>query len=252
MTARLLSGKRVVITGAARGLGKAMAEAVAEQGAHVVVTDILEEEGRETARELALAGGEARFVHMDLAEPDSIRAAIEAAAEALGGIDGLVNNGAIATGIGGKDMHEIDIDVWDRVMQVNVRGAWLTTCAARPHLVESGAGRVVNIASDTALWGAPKLMHYVASKGAIIAMTRSMARELGEHDIAVNAIAPGLTIVKATEHVPKERHELYVRGRAIRREQFPRDITGAVVFLLSDAAAFITGQLLPVNGGFTM
>jgi NAD(P)-dependent dehydrogenase (short-subunit alcohol dehydrogenase family) len=138
-------------------------------------------------------------------------------------------------------------------MRVNVRGTWLATKACAPWLRkgESGA-RVVNIASDTALWGAPRLLHYVASKGAVIAMTRSLAREFGPDRIAVNAVAPGLTEVEATQYVPKERHELYVKGRAMARTQQPEDVVGAVLYLLSDGAAFVTGQLLAVNGGFVL
>jgi NAD(P)-dependent dehydrogenase (short-subunit alcohol dehydrogenase family) len=147
---------------------------------------------------------------------------------------------------------EVGIDLWDRVMTVNVRGTWLMARAAVPHLAKSGRGKIVNVASDTALWGAPRLLPYVASKGAVMSMTRSMSTELGEKGIAVNAIAPGLTLVEATEYVPEERKRLYVDGRSIRREQFPADVTGAVMFLLSDAADFVTGQCLPVNGGFVM
>lgn len=247
MTPRLLEGKRILVTGAARGLGEAFARAAIEAGARVAVADILEERGRATAAAIG-----ADFVAVDLARPASIEACAHAAAQALGGLDGLVNNGAIATGIGGKLIDEIDVDTWDRVMTVNVRGTWLMTRAALPYLKAAGGGRVVNVASDTALWGAPRLMHYVASKGAVIAMTRAMARELGAFGIAVNAIAPGLTMVEATEYVPKERHELYVTGRAIQREQRPEDVTASCLFLLSEGAGFVTGQLLPVNGGFVM
>jgi len=242
-----LKGRRVLVTGAARGLGRAFAEAIAEAGARVVLADILEAQGREAAAELRQD-----FVPLDLSHPRSVADGVAAAAGALGGLDGLVNNAAIATGIGGKGFDEIDLETWDRVMDVNVRGTWLVTRAAAPYLRRSGKGRVVNIASDTALWGAPRLLHYVASKGAIIAMTRALARELGPDGVAVNAVAPGLTIVEATDYVPEDRHRLYVENRAMPRRQMPEDVVGAVLFLLSDEAAFVTGQLLPVNGGFVM
>lgn len=251
-TPSLLSGKRLLITGSARGLGRAFAEAACAAGAKVAVADILEKEGEATAAALRKQGHQAEFQRIDLADPPQIAAAVAACAGRFGGLDGLVNCAAIATGIGGKSFDEIDLETWDRVMSVNVRGTWLVTRAAAPHLRRSGRGKIVNIASDTALWGAPKLLHYVASKGAVIAMTRSLARELGPDNVAVNAIAPGLTIVEATEYVPAERHRHYVDGRAISRRQMPEDVVGAVLFLLSDAADFVTGQLLPVNGGFVL
>jgi NAD(P)-dependent dehydrogenase (short-subunit alcohol dehydrogenase family) len=242
----MLRDRRILITGAARGLGRAFAEHAIAAGARVAVADILEEAGRAAAGEIG-----AVFVPLDLASPASIQACVAHASAALGGLDGLVNNGAI-TSSGGKTLDELDVEVWDRVMTVNVRGTWLATRAAHPHLRASGQGRVINVASDTALWGAQKLLAYVASKGAVIAMTRSMARELGADAITVNAVAPGLTLVEATEYIPAERHRLYVDGRAIQRQQTPADVCGAVTFLLSEAAGFITGQLLAVNGGFVM
>ena len=242
----MLRDRRILITGGARGLGRAFAEAAIAAGARVAVADVLEETGRATASEIG-----AVFAPLDLAFCASFDACVKIAVAALDGLDGLVNNGAI-TSSGGKTLEELDPETWDRVMAVNVRGTWLATRAALPHLRASRNGRVINIASDTALWGAPRLLAYVASKGAVIAMTRSMARELGSDGVTVNAVAPGLTLVEATEYVPSDRHQLYVGGRALNRPQVPDDVCGTVIYLLSDAAAFVTGQLLAVNGGFVM
>jgi NAD(P)-dependent dehydrogenase (short-subunit alcohol dehydrogenase family) len=162
----------------------------------------------------------------------------------------LFNNGAIATGIGGIGFEDVDIETWDRVMEVNVRGTWLMTRAAAPALRASGSGRIVNVASDTALWGAPNLMSYVASKGAVISMTRALARELGADGIGVTAIAPGILTTESTEYVPKARHDQYGMGRAVPGPQPPEDVAGIVAFLLSEAALTLTGQVLPVNRGF--
>ena len=243
-----LQGRRVLVTGAARGLGESFARALVAAGAQVVISDVLHERGQALAREL---GAMAHYVPMDLSDPSSIAAGMSSAVETMGGLDGLINNAAI-TNSGGKTMDQLETDMFDRVMNVNVRGTWLVTTAAQPHLAASGSGRVVNIASDTALWGAPRLMAYIASKGAVIAMTRGMAREMGAQGTTVNAIAPGLTLVEATEYVPEERHQYYRQGRAIQRPQVPEDVNAAALFLLTRASGFITGQLLPVNGGFVM
>jgi NAD(P)-dependent dehydrogenase (short-subunit alcohol dehydrogenase family) len=246
-----LEGRKVLVTGAARGLGESFARALVGAGAHVAVSDVLHERGQALVQDLTRTGHLAHYVPMDLRNAASVSEGVATAARLLGGLDGLVNNAAI-TNSGGKDMGDISTGTWDTVMEVNVRGTWLTTVAAAPFLAASGSGRVVNIASDTALWGAPRLMAYVASKGAVIAMTRSMARELGAQSITVNAIAPGLTEVEATQYVPQQRHEDYRNGRAIQRAQVPQDVDAAVLFLMSRASGFITGQLLPVNGGFVM
>jgi NAD(P)-dependent dehydrogenase (short-subunit alcohol dehydrogenase family) len=248
---RLLEGRRVLVTGGARGLGYAFAQAIGRAGAHVVIADILAERVQQSATELAAEGLNVHGVTVDLAQPYSIDACVAETTGLLGGLDGLVNNASI-TNSGGKTCEELSLDTWDQVMQVNVRGTWLMTKACLPALRASGHSAIVNLASDTPLWGAPNLLAYVASKGAIIAMTRSLARELGRDNITVNAIAPGLVLVEATAYVPEARHRLYNDQRAIQRPQLPEDVSGAVLFALSDLARFITGQTLPVNGGFVM
>lgn len=247
----LLEGRRVLVTGGARGLGYAFAQAIAQAGARVVIADVLAGRVQQAACELNERGLDVSGVTLDLASPDSIDACMERTVKRLGGLDGLVNNASI-TNSGGKSCEQLDIETWDQVMQVNVRGTWLMTRAALPALRESGRGAVINLASDTPLWGAPNLLAYVASKGAVIAMTRSLARELGNANITVNAIAPGLVLVEATAYVPEARHRLYTEQRAIQRPQLPDDVSGAVLFALSDLSRFITGQTLPVNGGFVM
>ncbi|MEF7614886.1 SDR family oxidoreductase [Aquincola sp. MAHUQ-54] len=247
----LLAGRRVLVTGAARGLGLAFAQCIARAGGRVVLADILGDLLQTEVQALRTAGADAHAVVADLGDPASVTACAEAAVQALGGLDGLVNNAAI-TNSGGRDAHALEVDTWDRVMDVNVRGTWLMSRACHAALKASGQGAIVNLASDTALWGAPNLLAYAASKGAVISMTHSLAREWGADGITVNAVAPGLTLVEATEYVPKARHEKYLEGRAIPREQQAADVCGPVLFALSGLSRFVTGQLLPVNGGFVM
>ncbi|MCU4367385.1 SDR family oxidoreductase [Acinetobacter courvalinii] len=246
----LLQDKKVLVTGAARGLGRDFAQAIAEAGAQVVMADILTDLVQQEAAALQAQGLKVDAVSIDLANADLIQQAVQQAAERMGGIDGLVNCAALATNVGGKSMMDYNPDLWDRVMNINVKGTWLVTKAAVPYLQQSSAGKIINVASDTALWGAPNLMAYVASKGALTAMTRSMARELGPFNICINTLSPGLTLVEATAYVPQERHDLYVNGRAIQRQQLPQDLNGTALYLLSDLSSFVTGQNIPVNGGF--
>ncbi|MFI6877995.1 SDR family oxidoreductase [Streptomyces sp. NPDC050400] len=240
--------RTVVVTGAGRGLGEAMARRVAADGYRVVVAELNEQWGARTAAAIRDAGGDAEFVPLDVADP----ASVEALAAALRGrpVWGLVNNAALANGVGGKYFHDIDVDVWDRLMTVNARGPWLVAKHLLP-LMER-PGRIVNIASDAALYGSPRLAHYIASKGAVISLTRAMARELGPEGITVNAVAPGLTEVEATQGVPAERHALYADNRAIARPQQPDDLVGVVSFVLGEESRYLTGQVIAVNGGFTM
>jgi NAD(P)-dependent dehydrogenase (short-subunit alcohol dehydrogenase family) len=245
----MLAGRTIVVTGAARGVGRAIAEACGRQGAKLILGDILADEGEKTTAALRESGLDARFSPLDLAEPGSIEAFAQEIAGREGAIHGLVNNAAI-TNTGGPSFDALEIDAWDRVMRVNVRGTWLMTRAMAPLLLAGGTGRIVNLASDTALWGPPRLLAYVTSKGAVISMTRSLARELGPRGIGVVAIAPGIMRNEATDYVPRERHAEYENGRAVPGPQFPADIVDFVAFLLTPSALALTGQVLPTNAGF--
>jgi len=245
----LLEGRTILVTGAARGVGRAIAEACARHGAALILSDVLADLGARTAEEIAASGACVRFVPVDLSDPGSIAAMADDVRAREGKIQGLVNNAAIATNVGGAAFEDIDLDLWDRVMRVNVRGTWLVTAALSP-LLEDDVARVVNMASDTALWGPPRLLAYVASKGAVIAMTRSLARELGPRGIGILGLAPGLMRNEATDYVPRERHEQNERGRAVPGPQVPEDIVDIVAFALTQPAIAMTGQLIPVDAGF--
>ncbi|EDY62802.1 SDR family oxidoreductase [Streptomyces pristinaespiralis] len=241
--------RTVVVTGAGRGLGLAMARRAGADGFRVVVAELDRDTGGKAAAELRAEGVDAHFVRCDVADPASV-ADLAGAVRELGPLYGLVNNAALANGVGGKEFWDIDVEVWDRLMAVNARSPWLVSKALYPLL--TAPGRIVNIASDAALYGSPRLSHYIASKGAVIALTRAMARELGDKGVTVNAVAPGLTECEATESVPAERHDLYRANRAISRPQQPDDLTGIVSYLLGEESRYLTGQVIAVNGGFTM
>lgn len=228
-----------------------MAHAVAAAGAEVVVAELVAERGETVAADLRAAGHVASYERVDIGDEDSV-AGLAARVLAGGEVWGLVNNAGLADAVGGRYFWELDVEEWDRIQRVNSRGPWLVSRAFVGAMRAGGAGRIVNIASDAALYGSPRLSHYIASKGALIALSRAMAREVGDDGITVNAVAPGLTEGPSAERIPAERHQLYAEGRAISRPQVPDDITGTVAFLLSDAARYITGQTLVVDGGFVM
>lgn len=246
-----IDGRVVVVTGAGRGLGAAIARDVGRAGARVVVAELREDRGRETIRLLHDEGIDASFVRTDVADEASVQE-LAAAVGGVGGAWGLVNNAGLADAVGGRTFWEIEPAEWDRIQTVNARGPWLVTRALIPQMLDAGAGRVVHVTSDAALYGSPRLAHYIASKGALIALTRAMAREVGDLGVTVNAVAPGLLVSESSERIPDDRHELYSAQRAISRPQLPDDVTGAVTFLLSDEARFVTGHTLVVDGGFVM
>ena len=239
-----------VVTGAGRGLGLAIAERLGRDGARIVVAELRDEVAEQGLAHLTGLGIEAHRVDTDVADTDSVTALGEAVA-ALGGAHGLVNNAALADGVGGLPFHQIPEDAFSRGLDVNGRGTWLVSRTLYSQLAQH-RGAIVNLASDAALYGSPRLAHYIASKGAIISMTRAMARDAGPDEVRVNAVAPGLTRVEATETVPDERYDLYRTGRALDRDQTPEDLSGAVAFLLADDARYVTGQTLVVDGGFVM
>lgn len=240
-----LDGKVAIVTGAGQGIGHAIAAGLAAEGARVVVADARPCD--DVAREL---GGVA--VEVDISDPAACERMAAAATDAYGRIDVLVNNAGIYSSLVPTPLEELSVDEWRRVFDVNVLGTYLASRAVVAPMRAAGAGRIINIASGTPFKGVPYLLHYVASKGAVVAMTKAMAKELGGAGILVNAVAPGFTMsdgVVANERQVSALQEVSVNARVIARDQFPEDVVGAIVFFAGDASAFITGQSLVVDGG---
>lgn len=249
-----LTGKVIIVTGAARGIGREYALALAKEGASVVVADILESAVYDTASEVKKLGARALPLRIDVSnETDTNRLAEETARE-FGRIDVLVNNAALYGGLKRRPFYEIDVEEWDKVQAINVKGTWLCIKSVFPYMRKAGSGKIVNISSGTVFAGSPGLGHYVASKGAVIGITRGFCRELGPFNITINAIAPGYTLTDATLNInpdPKYSAEM-ANTRALKRDQHPKDLIGALLFLCSSDSDFMTGQTMLVDGGRSM
>lgn len=243
MTDLGLAGKRVIVTGAAGGLGRAFALAFAGAGARVIAADI-----SDVCETVALLGAAGLGAALDVTQADSCRAVVEQARDQLGGLDVLVNNAALYGGLQRANFEEIDEALWDRVMQVNVKGVWQMSRHAAP-LMKAQGGSIINIASATVFSGSPQWMHYVASKGAVIAMSRVMAKELGRDDIRVNVLAPGFTMTEASLGLIDNARSYGVERAAIKRPIETGDIVGGALYLASPHSAFMTGQTMIIDGG---
>jgi NAD(P)-dependent dehydrogenase (short-subunit alcohol dehydrogenase family) len=241
-----LAGKVAVVTGAAQGIGRAIAEGLAAEGARIVVADL---QGAEAA---AQAFPDGVGLTVDVADEGATQRMAADTLERCGAIDILVNNAGLYASLAMRPFDQIPLDEWRRVMDVNVASMFLTCKAVVPHMRERGGGRIVNISSGTPFRGVPFLLHYVTGKGAIVAFTRALAKELGNDEILVNCVAPGFTLSQGVEEHPEvvqALREASVSARTLKRDQVPEDVVGAVVFLCGPGATFITGQTMVIDGG---
>jgi NAD(P)-dependent dehydrogenase (short-subunit alcohol dehydrogenase family) len=246
-----LKGRVAIVTGAAQGIGAQYAKALAAEGAAVSLVDL--DDPSPAAEALLVDGGQALALRADVTDPTAVKEMAMKTLERFGAIDILVNNAAIFGTLARKPFEQIDSSEWDRVMAVNVRGVFECTKAVVPTMRRRKYGKIVNIASGTVFKGSPQLLHYVTSKGAVVAMTRCLANELGKDGIRVNTLAPGLTL---SENVRANWSESYIRAnaasRALKTEATPEDLLGTLIYLCSQDSDFMTGQVLVVDGGAVM
>jgi NAD(P)-dependent dehydrogenase (short-subunit alcohol dehydrogenase family) len=241
-----LDGRVAIVTGAGQGIGNAIANGLASEGARIVVVDVSRAE--DAAREFDGGIG----LTVDVADEEQVERMAQQVVERCGSIDILVNNAGLYASLAMRPFTEIPADEWRRVMDVNVLSMFLTCRAVVPRMREHGGGRIVNISSGTPFRGVPFLLHYVTSKGAIVALTRALAKELGRDDVLVNCVAPGFTMSEGVRQHPEvieALREVSVSARTLQRDQEPEDVVGAVVFLCGPGAAFVTGQTIVIDGG---
>jgi NAD(P)-dependent dehydrogenase (short-subunit alcohol dehydrogenase family) len=243
-----LDGKVAIVTGAAQGIGRAIAEGLAAEGARIVVADL------KGAEEAAEAFPDGVGLTVDVSSEDDVRRLADETVAHCGAIDVLVNNAGLYASLEMRPFDQIPLDEWRLVMDVNVASMFLTCRAVVPVMRGQGGGRIVNISSGTPFRGVPFLLHYVTSKGAIVAFTRALAKELGNDNVLVNCVAPGFTMsagVEAHPEVIAKLRDVSVASRTLQRDQLPEDVVGAVVFLCGPGATFVTGQTMVIDGGQT-
>jgi NAD(P)-dependent dehydrogenase (short-subunit alcohol dehydrogenase family) len=243
-----LDGKVALVTGAAQGIGRAIAEGLAGEGARIVVADL------HGAEQAAQAFRDGVGIAADVGDEGDVARLVDEVIARCGGVDILVNNAGLYASLQMRSFEQIPLEEWRRVMDVNVASMFLMCRAVVPSMRERGGGRVVNISSGTPFRGVPFLLHYVTSKGAIVAFTRALAKELGKDDILVNCVAPGFTMsagVQANPEVIEKLRDVSIAARTLQRDQLPEDVVGAVVYLCGPGSTFVTGQTIVIDGGQT-
>lgn len=245
-----VEGRIIIVTGAGQGIGAQMARDLAAGDALIVIAEMNVGKGSAVAREIVSAGGTAICIQTDISDPHSVQAMVDTTLATHGRIDCLINSAAIFSTIEMKPFYDISLAEWEDVMRVNVTGTFLCCRAVFEAMRSNGFGRIVNFSSQAVSLGRPNYLHYIASKSAIIGMTRSMAREIGVHGITVNAIMPGYTPTEVPrETVSAEQQKAFLAQQSIARLATPKDIVGIVKFLCSEEAGFITGQCHAIDGG---